>query len=115
MNSLTFGKRSRFTFMGGVTLRDWHPSGGAAVYAITYKPDSTNRPKSHTVVYFGESSDISKHSVDICNDLDSWWKDNGKGTSDLFIFIHEMPTSSRYERMHLQKQLTIEYEPIASN
>lgn len=115
MNSLTFGKRTRFTFTGGANLREWSPSGGAAVYAITYKQDSVNKPKSHTVVYFGESADITKNSADISQDLVSWWNENGRLNSELFVFTHEMPSSTRYERLSLQKQLATEYEPLANN
>lgn len=115
MNSLTFGKRDRFTFTGGVNLKEWQPSEGAAVYAITYKPNSANKPKSHKVVYFGESSDIKKHSTEICNDLGSWWLEYGNTSSDLFIFVHEMPSSNRYERMNLQKQLSHDYQSLANN
>lgn len=115
MNSLTFGKRTRFTFIGGVNLREWQPSGGAAVYAVTYKPDALNKPKTHSVVYFGESADIARQSADICEDLASWWQDNGQTKSELFIFTHDMPSSSRYERLNLQKQLATEYQPLANN
>lgn len=111
MSTVTFGKRNPVKFTAGGTLKEWKPSGGAAIYAVTYKPDAVNRPKAHSVLYFGETPDLLNQSEAIRSDLHSWWHENGSTDGDLFIFFHEMPGSSQHDRVSVQHQLVMEYEP----
>jgi hypothetical protein len=115
MSTVTFGKRNRYRFTAGGTLKQWQPSGGAAVYAVTYKPDAVNRPKAHSVVYFGEATDLVKQSDTIRKDLHAWWDENGGTDRELFIFIHEIVGSSQYERANVHHQLVMEYDPVGNN
>ena len=111
MNALSFGKRNRIRFAAGGTLRDWQPSTGPAVYAVTYQQDAVHRPKAHSVVYFGESADLSKQFALIRDKLNMWWEENGGSDRELFVFYHEMPGSSQHERVNVQHQLVSEYDP----
>lgn len=115
MSAVTFGKRSRYKFISGGTLQQWKASCTEAVYAVTYKSDAEGRPKSHTVVYFGESPDLALQSEIIRRDLQNWWNENGGKNGDLFFFVHEMPGSSQWERSSVQKQLISEYDPHGNN
>lgn len=115
VSTVRFGKCNKYRFTAGGTLKEWQPSGGAAVYAATYKPDAVSRPKAHAVVYFGETADLSNQSHFIRNELYSWWQDNGGTNGELYIFFHEMPGSSQHERTSLQRQLVKEYEPSGNN
>lgn len=115
MSTVSFGKRQRLKFRAGGTLKEWQPSGGAAVYAVTYKPDSASRPKAHAVVYFGETADLATQFPAIRENLHAWWEENGGANEELFMFFHEMPGSSKYERVTVQEQLVMEYDPRGNN
>ncbi|HIA50652.1 MAG TPA: hypothetical protein EYN91_00955 [Candidatus Melainabacteria bacterium] len=115
MSALTFGKRNRYRFMSGGTLEQWKPAGGGAIYAVTYKADAVSRPKNHTVVFFGETPDLSLQAESIRRELQKWWNENGGSNGDLFLHVHEMPGSSQFERISVQKQLISEYDPHGNN
>lgn len=115
MSALTFGKRTRYRFMFGGTLEQWKPFGCEAVYAVTYKADAVSRPKNHTVVFFGETPDLALQADSIRRELQKWWNENGGTNGDLFFYIHEMPGSSQFERVSVQKQLISEYDPHGNN
>lgn len=109
MSIVTFGKKQRLKFMTGGTLDKWQPAQGPAIYALTYKQDAVLKPKSHTVVYFGEAEDLA--SPTIYRDLRKWWETNSGELGELYVFFHPMPGSSQYERGRVQHQLALEYEP----
>ena len=115
MSAVNFGKRNRIRFSGGGPLKEWQPSGGAAVYAVTCQADAVNRPKAHCVVYFGETADLSRQFATIREELHAWWEHNSGTDGDLFIFCHEMPGSSQHERVNVQHQLVMEYYPRGNN
>lgn len=112
---MSFGKRNRIRFTSGGALKEWHPSGGAAVYAVTYRPDAVSRPKSHSVVYFGETGDLSKQFPLIRDKVHAWWEQHGGTDAELFVFYHEMPGSSQNDRVNVQHQLIMEYDPRGNN
>jgi hypothetical protein len=115
MAAVSFGKRTRLRFTAGGALREGQPSCGAAVYAVTYQPDAVSRPKAHSVVYFGETGDLSKQFALIRDKVHAWWEQNGGTDADLYIFYHEMPGSSQHERVNVQHQLVAEYDPRGNN
>jgi hypothetical protein len=111
-STVTFGKRERLKFIAAGTLKQWQPAQVPAVYAVTYKQDAEARPKAHTVVYFGETADLSKQAASIHSEIRHWWDEHGGAhEGDLFIFFHPMPGSSQYERANIQHQLVLEYDP----
>lgn len=115
MSALSFGKRNRYRFMSVGNLDQWKPIGGEVVYAVTYKADAVSNPKKHTVVFFGETSDLAFQAEMIRNGHQQWWKERGGTRDELFLFIHEMPGSSQYERSTVQKQLIADYDPQGNN
>jgi hypothetical protein len=114
MSTVTFGKRDRLRFQSVGTLPSWQAQVVPAIYAITYKQNAENRPKAHTVLYFGEADDLSKHAPAINKDVGTWWNERGGNTSELFVFIYPMPGSSQFERVNIQHQLVAEYDPQAN-
>lgn len=109
--SISWGRRERFKFTAGGTLMDWSPPILPAVYAITYKQDPKNKPKSHTVLYFGQADDLSQQApTDNRQIMDSWVYSGGT-VEELYVFIHPMPGSTRGQRSNLQEQLVAEYGP----
>jgi hypothetical protein len=115
MSTVSFGKRTRIKFNSAGSIKNGPPQVGPAVYAITYKKDVSARPKSHTVLFFGEAHDLSQQGPTIISNITKWWLTHGGNDSDLFMFFHEMPGSSAFERDHVQHQLVMEYDPQANN
>ena len=114
MSIVTFGRRQRIQFHAKGGLSHWRGEVGPAVYAITYKQDPTNRPKAHTVVFFGEADNLALQAGEINSDMKQWCEQHGGNCGELFVFAHEMPGSSKYERSHIQRQLVAEYDPLAN-
>lgn len=109
--SISWGKRQRFKFTGGEGITAWSPPMISAVYAITYRQDPNNRPKSHTVLYFGQGEDLSRQAPAFNNDVLDFWIANGGQASELFVFIHPLPGSTRWQRSSVHEQLISEYYP----
>jgi hypothetical protein len=107
--SISWGRRERFRFSPGGALSSWVPPSLPAVYSITYKQDPDNKPKAHTVLYFGETSDLSRESINEvlneCVDVQYMSPD------ELYVFIHAMPGSSSFERSKIQNSLIGDYRP----
>jgi hypothetical protein len=110
--SISWGRRRRFRFDAAGPLGNCvTPTGVPAVFAVTYKRDAANKPKAHTVLYFGESSDVSKDAITQCNNIQELWQNKGGGSSELFLFFHEMPSSTAMQREAVQSQLVSESDP----
>lgn len=88
----------------------WMPPPLAAVYSITYKQDPENKPKYHTVLYFGETSDLSQE-VGAIKQVLSDSVDMQFYPDELFVFVHPMPGSTRFERSEIQSALVRDYRP----
>ncbi len=114
MAMLSFGKKSRFRFQAEGPLLEWHPAPLPAVYAITYKQDPAERPKSHTVLYFGETENLAAQAAAINENLDRWCHRYQHNT-ELFVFILPMPGTSQYDRARLTNTLVAEYDPQANH
>ncbi len=108
--SISWGIRERYKFTAGGALPAWTPPSMPAVYSITYKQDPQKKPKAHTVLYFGESSDLSQESASINRVLETW-RFTGGVPEDLYVFVHPMPGSSQYERAKVQHELVNDYRP----
>lgn len=110
MGSLSFGRRERFRFQQLGSLKQWSPPVVPGVYAITYK-QSADRPKAHTVLCFGEVEDMAKQAETIRTEVEKWWSARGGDAGELFVFLHPMPGSTRFQRANVQSQLVAEYAP----
>lgn len=108
--SISWGRRDRFKFSAGGAFCAWVPPHLAAVYSITYRKDPHTYPKAHTVLYFGESSDLSQDVASIDQLLDHLVDSDICG-NDLYVFIHPMPGSTRMERSKVQQSLISDYMP----
>jgi hypothetical protein len=114
--TISWGHRNRFRFSAAGTISAFlAPPGYSAVFAITYKQDSANRPKAHTVLYFGESADVSKDVRMQCQNIRELWLNKGGNDSELYVFYHAMPSSTAWERAAVQAQLVSEYDPLMNS
>jgi hypothetical protein len=112
MTTITWGRHQRVTFAACGLLHTWVAPSVPAVFAITYQRDQTNKPRAHTVFYFGECDDLSHHASSIKRKAEERW--DGDGRDDLYVFVHEMAGSTKVERSRLQEQLVLEYQPQAN-
>lgn len=108
--AISWGIKERVRFEAGGPLGQWRPSGLSAVYAFTYKRDPHNKPKAHTVLYFGESADMSQET-NVMSDVLEQLANGHIEASDLFVFIHPMPGSTRFERSEITRRLIADYRP----
>jgi len=109
--SISWGKNERFKFSSGGSLIHWSPAAIPALYAITYKQDPKNKPKSHTVLYFGQGDNLAEQAPANNREILDTWVQNGGGADELFIFIHPMPGSTLRDRLNVHEQLVFEYRP----
>jgi hypothetical protein len=111
-STITWGRHQRITFAAGGLLHTWVAPAVPAVFAITYQRDQVNKPKGHTVFYFGESEDLSQHASSIKRRAQESW--DGDSADDLFVFVHPMAGSTKLERSRVHEQLVLEYQPSAN-
>jgi hypothetical protein len=109
--SVSWGRRERYKFASCGNLNGWVPPVVPAVFAITYKQDPHNLPKTHTVLYFGECEDLSKQAVSLNRKVVDFWMGNGGTEDDLYVFVHQMDGSSKFDRSKVQERLVAEYQP----
>jgi len=113
--SVSWGRRQRYKFSNGGSLNIWVPPAFPAVYAITYKQDANNRPKSHTVLFFGEASDLSQEAPALNRRVLETWADTGGDPEELFVFVLPMHGSTRGERLRVHQELVGDYRPAAND
>lgn len=114
MSTVSFGKRERIKFKAEGSLGQWRPASGPAIYAITYKQEPDSRPKSHTVLFFGESDNLADEVARIDQDFGQWRQQYAQD-AELFVFSCPMPGSSKFERSRIASSLVLEYDPKANN
>ena len=112
MSTISWGRQQKFTFSSCGSLDTWVAPAIPAVFAVTYQRDPKNKPKAHTVLYFGESEDLSLHASSIKKRLVENWEDGS--SDDLFVFVLPMTASTKTERARVQEQLVLEYQPHAN-
>lgn len=108
--SISWGLTDRIKFSSGGQLSNWVAPSLPAVYSVTYKQDPANKAKHHTVLYFGEASDLSKETQTISQFL-AEIGESDIDPSELFIFIHPMPGSTQHERTKVMQTLIRDYRP----
>jgi hypothetical protein len=114
--SISWGRKNRFRFnAAGEISTCAPPEGFPAVFAITYKRDEEKRPKSHTVLYFGESADVSVDMLQQCKNVKELYINRGGSDMRLYVFYHGMPRSTYLERVAVQEQLIDEYDPMMNS
>lgn len=111
MSIISWGRRERVPFSSYGALDGWAPPQIPALFAVTYQRDPQNKPKSHTVLYFGESESLSSNATSIRSKMHEVWSREGGALADLFVFVHPMESSTRNERSRILQNLILEYQP----
>lgn len=111
MSTISWGRQERFAFSAGGSLEAWAPPAIPAVYAVTYQRDPLNKPRGHTVFYFGETDNLARNADSIKAKIrDILHRDGGSG-EDLSVFIHSMENSTPAQRARVLERLVLEYQP----
>jgi hypothetical protein len=108
--SISWGLKERFKFSGGGSLSHWDPPPVAGIFTITCK-QNMDRPKAHSILFVGQAEDISSEAREQSGQVVEAWRTSGQNLSELFVFVHPMPGSSRGERTKVVEQLVAEYRP----
>lgn len=111
MSIISWGRREKVTFSAGGGLEDWIPPTIPAVFAVTYQRDPNNKPKGHTVLFFGETENMARHASSIKHKMRELWSRQGGTPEDLFIFVHLMDGSTPEARFRIVESLISEYQP----
>jgi hypothetical protein len=111
MSTVSWGKRNRYRFGACGALSRAAAPIMPGVYAITYKQDPQFKPKAHTVVFFGDSSNLSIQLPAISADVRRWWHEHSADEPELFVFLHPMPGSTEIDRARVRSELVSEYDP----
>lgn len=109
--SITWGKSERFKFSSVGALVHWSPPTLPAVYAVSYKQDPKNSPKSHTVLFFGQANDLNQQAPAHNQEILDVWAHSGGDINELMVFIHPMPGSTLTDRLNVHERLVAEYRP----
>ena len=92
-------------------LNDGVDSTESGVYAIMTKPDPQNKPKTYTILYFGETHDFSDRVTDNHEKFDCWQQYQKSG---LYYELYIMSNSSQTQRQTIESQLISKYGPICN-
>ena len=98
MSTVSWGRRNRHRFGVCGELSRANAPIMSGVYAVTFKQDPQFKPKAHTVVFFGESSNLSLQLPMIGENIRRWWHEHNADEPELFVFLHPMPGSSEIDR-----------------
>jgi hypothetical protein len=115
MSVISWGRQERFKFSACGSLNEFMPAPSAAVFAITYRKDPQNKPKAHTVLYFGETEDLSQQLSSVKRRVMDIFADDGGTPDELYVFVHEMAGSTKPQRSRVQERLVLEYQPQANH
>jgi hypothetical protein len=111
MSIISWGRREKVTFSSCGVLDSWIPPAIPALFAVTYQRDPKNKPKGHTVLFFGESENMARHASSIKSKMRELWSRNGGTPEDLFLFVRSMDDSTSEERLKVVEGLILEYQP----
>ncbi|HEY9719165.1 MAG TPA: hypothetical protein V6C69_16945 [Trichormus sp.] len=108
MSTVSWGKRERYKSASCGALVGWAPPVISAVYAMTYKQEpkkSRNNIPFSTLVspkIFPAGTDFEKGRERLDED----------GTlQNLYVFVHPMTGSTKFERTQVHNRLVTEYQP----
>jgi len=111
---ITWGKSKEINFDGPYPISRWDPPFRAAIYAIMIKPEPINKPNIYTIIYFGESGNLSERGFYKSHHAYNCWIREAGNESNLFIGIHTIPNSTEEERLKIEQQLISEYNPTCN-
>jgi len=97
------------------SITDWEPPYRAAVYAIMMKRKPQEEPHKYTIVYFGESSNLSERGFYRSHHKYDCWVREAGSEDNLYIGIHRMPDSTDEQRREVESDLISQYKPACND
>jgi len=98
-------------FDGPYSITYLDPHYRAAVYTIMCKDDPANKPNEFTLIYVGESENLSERGIFRSHQkYESWIKYAGS-VQNLYVGIHLMPDSTPADRRQIKSDLIIHFSP----
>lgn len=104
-------KWGNYDFDGPFKLDDWEAPYRAAVYAIMYKNDPIGNPDTYSIVYFGESTNLSERGFPWSHEKSSCWERKAGSRGNLYIGVHYMPDSTGEDRREVEQALIQPFNP----
>ena len=101
-------KWGNYSFEGPYRLSSWEPPYRAGIYAIMKKAD---KPNNYTVIYFGESGNLSDRGFVNSHHKYSCFIDEAGSESGIYIGTYLMPNSSASERQKIESELVNKFKP----
>lgn len=111
---ISWGREQRVSFSNCGALDNWVAEPTPAIFVVTYQRDPLNKPKAHTVLFFGEAEDLAVQQSSIKEQISNIWKREGGKSSELFVFVSPMKGSTKQQRAKVQERLVLEYQPRAN-
>jgi hypothetical protein len=97
-------------FDGPYSISSWNPPYRAAVYAIMMKSNPINRPETYSILYFGESSNLSERGFLRSHHKYHCFLQCAGSESNLYIGIHLMPESTLAQRQYVESNLIRQFK-----
>jgi hypothetical protein len=98
-------------FDGPYSITGWNPPFRAAVYAIMVKSNPISKPATYSILYFGESSNLSERGFFRSHHKYQCFLQHANSESDLYIGIHLMPGSTLAQRQYVESNLIRQFRP----
>lgn len=92
----------------------WDPPRRSAIYSIMKKPDPINKPDTYTILYFGESEDLSDRGFSTHHKRQCWINQAGS-LANVHVGVHLMPGSTANERRQVESSLVNRYHPACND
>jgi len=108
-------KWGNISFEGPYPITNWNPPYRAAIYAIMIKEDPNNQPNMYTIIYFGESGNLSDRGFYSSHHKFQCWLNQAGSEYNIYIGICKMPNSTPEERKRIESALINQYRPICND
>lgn len=108
-------KWANVDFDGPYSIKYWQVPCKAGIYAIMKKSDPQNNPNTYTILYFGESGNLSERGFVESHHKYYRWIKEADSEHNLYIGTYLMPNSSSEERRQIENQLIFACKPICNN
>lgn len=106
-------KYSDLVFSEPVPLASWEAPVRAGVYAIL-TPDARCKPRPFSVIYFGESGNMSERGFLDAHHKCGDWRRVAQSDAKLFIATYPMPYSTPEQRRAVEAALITNYNPVCN-
>jgi len=102
-------------FTNPVKITQWDPPYRAAVYAIMRKKDPINKPNTYTLIYVGESGNLSDRGFYKSHHKYPCWTREAGVDENIYISVYLMPNSTEEERREIEGNIVKKIHPVCND